>query len=529
MTETWPPDGLIGKSAAVTLRLSMFGPERYRCPASDVLKAHGLRPRVRPAWKPEVLDPFPNGPFMAAADELDWPANESSSRPSSGGRQRPVHDGVRQWTEHALLMYRKAFPADSDQVPALRLASSPWVYKHQRAAGDGQAAAEYRITAWGRCLESPDGRRRELRLPVVNRLRARSDAERAIAALVAAEGSPDPRLEEVRVVQFALSDGDTDPVFVGSRADARDLYRKNGAPAVRALLDSQEYRPGTACVSCAIAPVCPTLPRTAGLLGTADRSRPRRSWSSTTGRGHQGCPARGYLRGLRLPADDAVERNAAAERGRAVHAFLTERHDRRPRVPCIAEIPADWVPEGYRLPDEERQLGADLLRHHAEVCPLRTAGPQAEIRTEPRLAFDDTSADLVVLADPDLLYTDGNSWVWRETKTSASDRPRRDVLAAYPQLALAVMIIASGVLPGPQGRGRVELELLRPGGADLRTLDPFAPGTRAAAEAMLHEQIAGWHAERLFEAVPGPECAGCEVAKWCSVRQPQQVEPGAAQ
>lgn len=522
MTENWPPAGLVGDSAVVTMRLSMFGPERYQCPASNVLKARGLKPRARSAWKPEVLDPFPHGPFMAAADEFERPVDEPLPRASRSGRQRPLHDGVRQWTEHALRTYREAFPRDPD----LRLAHAPWIYKHQQATGNGQATVEYRITAWGRCLESTDGRLRELRLPV-NRLRARSEAERAIAALVVAEGDFDPRLERVKVVQFALSDGRMGPVFEGTRDEALAVYREDGAPAVRALLDSQEYRPGTACASCVVAPVCPALPKAAGLLGLTDRSRPRRSWSSTTGRGHQSCPARGYLRGLRLPTDDAVERGAAVERGRAVHAFLAERHNRQQRTLCTPEIPADWVPEGYRLFDEERQLGADLLRHHAEVCPLRTVGPQSEIRIEPQLAFDDPAADLLVLADPDLLYQDAGSWVWRETKTSASDRPRRDVLAAYPQLALAVKIIGSGALPGPQARGRVELELLRPGGADLRTLDPFAHSTRAAAEAVLREQVSGWHTETLFKAVPGNECASCEVARWCSARQSLPPGPGA--
>ncbi len=495
----------------------MFGPERYRCPASDVLKARGLAPRERSAWKPEALESFPHGPFMDAADALE--RRPEKTRLVSRGRQRPLHDGVRQWTEHALRTYREAFPPDPD----LRLAHQQWVYKHQQMSGDHQPAAEYRITAWGRCLESVDGRRRELRLPTANRLRARSDAERAIAALVVAEGDSDPRLEWVSVVQFAMSDGGTAPIFEGTRDEALALYRKDGAPAVRALLDSQEYRPGTACTSCAIAPVCPALPKTAGLLGLADRSRPRRSWSSTTGRGHRGCPARGYLHGLRLPTDDAVERGAAAERGRAVHAFLAERHAQKPRTPCTPEIAAEWVPEGYRLPEEQRRLGARLLRHHAEICPLRTAEPQSEIRIEPRLVFDDVAADLLVLADPDLLYQDADSWVWRETKTSASDRPRRNVLAAYPQLALAVKIVGSDALSGPQAHGRVELELLRPGGADLRILDPFAPATRAAAEAVLREQVSGWHGEMLFEAVPGPECADCAVARWCSVRQLTQA------
>ncbi|WP_432926964.1 PD-(D/E)XK nuclease family protein [Microbispora sp. CA-135349] len=492
----------------------MFGPERYRCPAADALKARGLRPRERADWKPEVLEPFLNGPFMAAADRLERPAGKPRAR------QRPLHDGVRQWTRHALRMYREAFPPHPDLRPAAR----PWVYRHRRPIGDGSNTVEYRITAWGRCFESPNGWQRELRLPV-NRLRARTAAERAVAALIAAEANPDPRLERVRVVQFALLDGRTDPVFDGTRDEALAVYRADGSPAVRALLDNREYRPGTACASCAVAPVCPALPRAAGLLGIADRSRPRRSWSSTTGRAHRSCPARGYLRGLRLPVDDGVERGAAVERGRAVHAFLAEQHSRRPRTPCSPEIPADWVPEGYPLPDEERLLGAKLLRHHAEVCPLRTAEPQSEIQIEPGLALDDSDADLLVLAEPDLLYQDGDAWVWRETKTSGSNRRSGDVLTTYPQLALAVRILSGGVLPGPRGRGRVELELLRPEGVDLRILDPFAPATQAAAEAALREQVSGWHSETLFEATPSRDCAACEVARWCSRRQVQPAEP----
>lgn len=304
------------------------------------------------------------------------------------------------------------------------------------------------------------------------------------------------------------------------------MYRADGRPAVRALLDSREYRPGSVCASCAVAPVCPALPRAEGLLGIADRNRPRRSWSSTTGRGHGSCPARGHLRALRLPTDDTLERSPAVERGRAVHSFLAERHRRRPGTPCDPQIPQDWVPEGYRLPDDQRQLGAVLLRHHAEVCPLWIAGPGSEIRTEPRLVYDDTAADVLVLAEPDLLYQDAGAWVWRETKTTASDRPRRNVLTAFPQLALAVQIMAKGLLPGPRSGGRVELELLCPGGADLRTLDPFAPEVQEAAERVLREQASGWHAETLFEAAPSSECTTCEMARWCSARKPSESAPG---
>ncbi|WP_198045444.1 PD-(D/E)XK nuclease family protein [Kitasatospora mediocidica] len=484
---------------------------------SDVLKARGLRPRERPTWKPPALDPFLNGPFMAAADALERSTDEPTPSAPRSRKPRPVHDGVRQWTSHALRMYREAFP----DVPILRPAREPWVYQHHGSAPDGSGTVDYRISAWGRYFESTDGRFRELRLPV-NRLRTRTAAERAVAALVTAEGAPDPRVEQVRVVQFALSDGRTESVFEGTRLEALTAYRTHGAPAVRALLDSREYRPGSACASCAVAPICPKLRRAGGLLGVSDRRRPRRTWSSTTGRAHRSCPARGYLRGLRLPVDDSRERGAAAERGRAIHAFLAQRHRSRPHTPCQADIADDWVPEGYRLPDEERRLGGVLLRHHTEVCPLRIVGPESEVEVEPKLTFDDTAADLVVLMEPDLLYQDTNgAWVWRETKTSGSNRTHRDPLASYPQLALAVRIIGTSALHGGQANGRVELEVLRPGGVDLRTLDPFDPGTRAAAEATLREQVTGWHSEDLYAAVPGPDCAGCEVARWCSVRQPQ--------
>ncbi|MFE1320895.1 PD-(D/E)XK nuclease family protein [Kitasatospora phosalacinea] len=507
----------MGDSPVVRITLGMFGPEQYHCPASDLLKARGLRPRRKPARKPEALETFLNGPFMDRAGSLDRCPDLSQ-----GGWRRPVHDGVQLWTSHALRMYGEAFPDHS----GLRPAPAPWVYLHHGQAPDGVGSVDYRISAWGRCFESPDGRLRELRLPV-KRLRTRSPVERAIAALVAAEGASDERVEQVRVLQFALADGRVDPLFEGSRPEALAVYRADGAPAVRALLNSREYRPGPACATCAVAPVCPALERTEGLLGITDRSRPRRTWSSTTGRTHSSCPARGYLRGMRLPVDDHLERGAAAERGRAIHAFLAARHGLRPCTPCRPDVPDDWVPEGFLLPEEEQRLGAKLLRHHAEVCPLRVVGPSPEIRVEPRLTFDDTAADVVVLAEPDLLYRDRDgTLVWRETKTSGSDRPCRDLFDRYPQLALAVRLVGTGVLPGGTGGGRIELEVLQPGGVDLRILDPSDPVTRAAAGATLREQVTAWHAEDRFEAVPGPECSRCEVARWCSARQTPQ-EPDA--
>ncbi len=90
-----------------------------------------------------------------------------------------------------------------------------------------------------------------------------------------------------------------------------------------------------------------------------------------------------------------------------------------------------------------------MLAQHRGVCPLDglTAGEQ--VRAQPRLTAYDPVADAVVIADPDLLYSDAGGWVWRETKTSAAPLWEGiPLLENYPQLALAVVLMAAGVLGG---------------------------------------------------------------------------------
>ncbi|MER5766616.1 PD-(D/E)XK nuclease family protein [Streptomyces sp. NPDC001985] len=508
--ETWvPPDGLYRTSDVITVPSGMFKGGEYRCPAADALKARAYRPERPVTRGREVLEHFALGPFMTTLDDGDTP---------SGARRRPApaHDGLRQWTAHALAAYRSAFPPD----PAEPMTEVParWVYRHQRPAADRRGAREYRITVWGRCLRSADGTLRELRLPV-HRLSGGEPppGQIAAAALVLAEGAPGPRPERVRVVEFALLDGRVRTLFDGTRTEAVERYRAHGAPALATLLDQREYRPGPACAGCAYLSVCPALREAPGLLGVGTPGRTRRTWSVTNGRNYRVCPARDHLRRLRLPTEDAVERGPAVERGRALHAYLAERHARGPLRPCTAEVPARWVPEPFTLPDEERALGALLLRRHAAVCPLRCVRSRSDVRAEPRVVRHDTTADVVVIAAPDLLYRDGDSWVWRETKTSTSDHPRwREALYEYPQLALAVLLMARGDLGGSPARARIELEVLRPGGADLETVDPFAPAVRAAAEDVLGTLVAEWHRDDVFPAAPGPACTRCEVARWCS-------------
>ncbi|MFD5000584.1 PD-(D/E)XK nuclease family protein [Streptomyces buecherae] len=515
MNDSWlPPEGVHRASDVITVSASMFKRGDFRCPMADALTARGFRPRQSGERRPETLEHFTLAPFMAASDAQDPPRPGTDSR---RGRPVPVlHDGLRRWTEHAVARYREAFAGDADE--GMVEVSIPWVYRYRPPVENRHVASEYRFTVWGRRLSSADGSLRELRLPV-NRMRQQPPPVGfvAAAALVLAEAAPGPKPHRVRIAEVSLLDGCVRTLFDDTREAALSLYREHGPETLSAILGNQEYRPGTSCASCSYAVACPALRRAPGLLGVATGGRPRRTWSVTNGRNYRACPARDHLRRLHLPTADAVERDPTSERGRALHAYLAAQHDDRTPRPCTPEIPERWVPGGFELPEHERALGRRLLRRHAAVCPMRHVRDGTDVRNEPRVVRLDTTADVVVIAAPDLLYRDGDSWVWRETKTTASERTGNvTLLERYPQLALAVLLLARGDLGGTPHRSRVELEVLRPSGADLELIDPFARATRTAAECIVHALVADWHRDDHYAPSPGRACQRCEVAQWCS-------------
>ncbi|MEV7925466.1 MULTISPECIES: PD-(D/E)XK nuclease family protein [unclassified Kitasatospora] len=495
------------------MSVGMFKGGDFRCPAADALKARGYQPVQAGRRRQERLEQFAFGPFMAACDALSQPTGEPAEEPRSA---KPLHDGLRQWTAHAVASYTAAFPEDPDLL--LSDVKTPWRYSHLVTGTSSSGADEYHLTVWGRCLQSRDGTVRELRLPV-NRLGRQRPPESfvAAAALVLAEGAPGPRPERVRIVEFALLDGRVRPLFDGTREESLAHYRAHGRAALTALLASQEYRPGASCADCPYVSACPVLRRAPGLLGIDEPGRTKRWWSVTNGRNYRACPARDHMRRLHLPAADDVEHAAAVDRGRALHAYLAERHGGGPPRPCTVKVPEQWVPEGFELPEPERALGAKLLRGHAAVCPMRLVRDATDVRNEPRVVRHDTAADVVVVARPDLLYRDGGAWVWRETKTAARDRSfDRPLLEQYPQLALAVLLLARGDLAGTSDRARIEFEVLRPGGADLEIIDPFVLEVRAAAEQVVRGLVDRWLRDEDYAPRPGPACARCETARWCS-------------
>ncbi|MBB4913079.1 PD-(D/E)XK nuclease family protein [Streptosporangium saharense] len=502
-------------SGLIRVSMATLASGNYHCPASTAMKARLLEPVVPPPRKPDRLEDFALGPFMAALDQADFPFLEVR-------RGRPMHDGLRAWTEHALTMYRRAFPAGAES--GLEPVYAPWTRTVELRDPDHRSARRYEITAWGRRLASPDNRIRELRLPVYRISRLKNSAERSVAALVAATGSPGPLPEHVRVLQFGLLDGQVEPLFSGSPQDAQMLFDEHGRSGLEKAVDNNDYRPGSACVTCKYTAACPALPRAPGLLGITDRTQPRRTWSPSNGRAYRACPARDHLRRLNLPKDHRIDHSASADRGRAIHHFLADRH-RVPAAPsCDPAVPEQWNAVDFVLPENERLLGARLLRQHAAVCPLLHART-GSAKVEPTLTFHDENADVFVITTPDLLYLDGDSWVWREVKTRSRDCRRTvDLLEDNPQLSLAILLLARGELGGSRTRSRVELEILHPDGVDLEILDPFTMSVQVTARQVLEDHLREWHADRDYAPRPGIECGRCEVARWCSAASTSGAE-----
>ena len=192
----------------------------------------------------------------------------------------------------------------------------------------------------------------------------------------------------------------------------------------------------------------------------------------------------------------------------------------------VWDVPAqqdDWSAGKWHVTGEQARDGTRMLVSHADLCPFHHGGI-ADVRLEPTLAFHDTAANVIVIAKPDMLYLADGAWVWREIKTRKR-LPRRgpDLYQEFPQLAVAVVLMAEHALGGKPCGQRIELELLSPGAGDIWLIDPVDPAEVSAAKAALRELAAPWHADETAAARPGPHCADCPVRRWCPDADPAAV------
>ncbi|MFF5262990.1 PD-(D/E)XK nuclease family protein [Actinomadura viridis] len=532
-TEDWsPPDGLRGPAGVIRLTASQLDPGDRRCPEFAALKA---RPQVWPRQSERRRFPpwedFPLGLVMEVLDAVEFDGFELDDAVERVLRESrsPAHPGAAVWVRHACHAYVEASAWVTDDLAGEGVSLRP--ERQARVVQHGSAVEMRVLTAWGRWYASPDGAVREFRRLRISRSGDVGAPSTAAAAFVTATGlrafgsvyrelpvevgPDDAEAARVRVVEVVL-DSEAPPkvLFDGSPEEARRVYGERARPVAADLIRGGSRRPGSDCADCKIRTGCEALPHASGLLGLDDRGTHRRTWSITTARRYQICPARAHLRDLHVPGGPAAQ-GPAIRRGVVVHEWLRIAHGRPGARPCSA---AD-LPEGdpgfaaeFMTPEEYREARAYLLGH-VEVCPLREE--HEEIVTEPKIAAYDPAADVVVVADPDLIARGGGRVLYREQKTTVSpDRfGAEEALEQVPQLALAVLLIAHGVLGSTAGT--VELEVMTPIGAAVHAFDAGDPAVLAEARRVIARLVRDWHRDVRFEARPGPWCSGCPVARWC--------------
>ncbi|MEV0218177.1 PD-(D/E)XK nuclease family protein [Streptomyces sp. NPDC050704] len=531
------PPQVDGDDQLIRIGLPLLRQEPDACPAGRALRARPLLTQPDRSRRKPVED-FPFAPWGNFVDSVEHHGKTLAEAAANSGNMRRCSEAHVRWAAEAAGTYLAARAREqgvrvASGHPATRPVRKQWVGVDRLREQDGRGADRYERTAWGRQYASGDGSLREIWIPSIDSVkRDRPLPEIAAAAYVAASGIPADMPygkraqlpdrhgvlpQRVRVVGVGLGDGSTQVLADWDATEAKRQFDEHAKELMSSAADGREVRPGQDCVRCEALSGCRAVPRVPGLLGTSAPLRPRkrRSVSVSDLRAYRDCPARYYLTRV-LKLRDGRTENAAIRRGRAVDAWLNERHAANPGTPC-RRVP---LPESLPgLTAEELPAALAMIRHHRGRCPLDGLAVDETVEPQRRLAVYDPQADVVVIADCDLVYTDRGSTVVRETKT-ASHRfgERQELVRTYPQLALAVLLMASGALSGDPRRSRIELEVLREDGARLEEVDPFDAVTLDQSRRVITELAAGWAADETYAAVPARDfdCADCEARRWCT-------------
>ncbi|WP_051801110.1 PD-(D/E)XK nuclease family protein [Streptomyces sp. NRRL F-525] len=540
------PPQVDGDDQLIRIGLPLLRQEPDACPAGRALRARPLLTQQPDRSRRKPVEDFPFAPWGNFVDSVEHRGKSLAEAVASAVNVRRCSEAHVLWAAEAAGVYLAARAREqSVRVAAGHLATCPvqqqWVGADQLRGPDGRGADRYERTAWGRQYASEDGSLREIWIPSIDCVkRDRPMPEIAAAAYVAASGVPADipygkraQLPEshsvlpqrVRVVGVGLGDGGTQVLADWDATEARRQFDEHAKELMSSAADGHELRPGQDCVRCEALSGCAAVPRVPGLLGVPASLRPRkrRSVSVSDLRAYRDCPARYYLTRV-LKLRERRTENAAIRRGRAVDAWLNERHAATPATPC-RQVSLPKVLPG--LSAEELPSAVAMIRHHRGRCPFDGLAAEETVEPQRRLAVYDQHADVVVIADCDLVHTDRGGVVVRETKT-ASHRfgERQELVRTYPQLALAVLLMASGALGGDPRRSRIELEVLREDGARLEEVDPFDAVTLDQSRRVITELAAEWAADETYSAAPAHDfdCADCEARRWCTSARTPRVD-----
>lgn len=536
---------LRGDPNAVRLSASLLDRRNDQCRDFAAIKARPLLwPKVRVAPRYPPWESFPLGVVMIALDavEFEGAAPEQAAARASSSAKSPLHPGAAAWVRHACVSYAKASAQLEHELAGEGIKLHP---ERNPRVVQASSPVEHRIlTVWGRWYASVDGAVREFRRVRISRHSEVDAPSTLAAAFVAATGKraigeiyrevpitvrpDDSPVERVRVVEVLLTPDVPPRVLVDTTPEEiQDAYRQRAQPVAIDLVAGGSRIPGRDCSECKLQVGCESLPSAPGLLGLTDKGTHRRTWSVTTARLYEICPAQAHMRDLRLTGRRGGD-NPAIRRGIAIHEWLRAAHGRPMARECtILDLPDPdsgdiGLADGLMTPKEYGEVYPYLLGH-LEVCPLVGPDTVTDVNPEPVVAVHDPDADVVMVAEPDLIRRVGGRLVYREQKTSSRpfELDRAVALHRFQQLALAVCLIAAGVFEDTArashapASGLVELEVMTPLGAKVMTFNASDPAVLTVAKGVVRDQVVEWHRDTEFRATPGDWCAVCPAAQWC--------------
>jgi hypothetical protein len=505
-----------GNANRIQLTASRIAGASQSCPAHLALESY---PNVWPdiqGWRPEQ-DPHPILAFavMNAIEEVQWGGAVEAALNKVLGKQ-DFHPGVEQFVRRGVQRY-----VEWIESRRLELGSLTWIPRREMSRDDRT------LTCWAVNYDAPDGVR-ELHRLRNGRVRGTSEADQRwaiVAARLAIDGHAkdeppsEPRPAAVRIIEFSLGDGGHRVVYEKAAEEARADYTSRLSPLIPSILNGSELKPGWDCSRCNWVSACPAVPQVAGLLGQPSYGGKTRSVSASDLDRYAICPSLYFLRNVSyLPGE--VGAGSAQSRGIAVHRWLAEAHA-RPGHPGCTDLEAAFG----GLTEEEHRSALPFLRQHVEQgCPLGF-GDTTNVRVEPRISAFDPHANVVVAATPDLTFTAGSRYVWRETKTTSRALPADEVEAMHSFLscALDLLLLHDQVPEGGDDalirmEGVVELEVLRAEDSRVYLLDTADEQLVSLARHVVASAALGWHRDVAFAATPGQQCAWCVVREWCPSR-----------
>ena len=545
---TWtPPWQVVVRDRLVRISAAhVRGEERWECPAQIAAKA---RPAIAVDRDPSVRVAYaPYHSFaLGIARDAAYAVMASGTDPevaldrACAEAMGDVADAAREVAREALQGYLIAVARlrDSGALPA------DTVVREFFAADADETDVRVEWFAWGLLHVSRDGADREFHVLTWEKAgaRPRSPSYLAVYARVAAdavmrqEGSrwkerwaPAPAqpgaAQRIRVREIGVLDA-TDAVLLDATADQA---RADFEPAVAGqlhVLAGEAFNPGPGCASCSVRFECPGVARIPGVLGVAGPALWTRGLSPGDLTTARTCTWQIHLeRELSLPRQRR-ETTEAMVRGTHLHSWLEHAHARL--VACEPEdipLPGEGVGEVAELLGWEPSTYAALrpfLLQHLEQCPMRGDGVVAAYPEQTLTAWD-TDVDVVISTRTDLVVETADGYVVRETKSVGGDRElpqsSAEIFERYPQIAVALCLLADGldpvagdVIAAPRP-GRVEIEILRADGSEVRGFDTADAEAVLLARASIAEAV-----DTILYSPPEPNvgrhCAWCPVSRWC--------------